>query len=92
MNHQVLFSVKNNETVSTDVVCCSGDWRSYVTNIYTICSKAVLLFCCCFVVLHPRLTSEVMSGRSVNLTTLFLRRLRPSKRLTSFFAHTFASN
>ena len=35
------------------------------------------------VVLHPRLTSKVMSGRSVNLTTLFLGRLRPPKRLTS---------
>ena len=27
--------------------------------------------------------SKVMSGRSVNLTTLFLGRLRPPKRLTS---------
>ena len=35
------------------------------------------------VVLRPRLTSKVMSGRSVNLTTLFLGRLRPPKRLTS---------
>ena len=35
------------------------------------------------VVLHPRLTSKVMSGRSVNLTTLFLGRLRPPKWLTS---------
>ena len=41
--------------------------------------------CCCIVVLCPRLTSKVMSGRSVNLTTLFLGRLRPR-------AHTFASN
>ena len=38
--------------------------------------------CCCFVILRPRLTAEVMSGRSVNLTTLFLGRLRPPKRLT----------
>ena len=38
---------------------------------------------CCIVVLRPRLTSKVMSGRSVNLTTLFLGRLRPPKRLTS---------
>ena len=39
--------------------------------------------CCCIVVLRPRYTSKVMSGRSVNLTTLFLGRLRPPKRLTS---------
>ena len=37
----------------------------------------------CIVVLRPRCTSKVMSGRSVNLTTLFLGRLRPPKRLTS---------
>ena len=30
-----------------------------------------------------RFTSKVMSGRSVNLTTLFVGRLRPPKRLTS---------
>ena len=36
---------------------------------------------------------KVMSGRSVNLTTLFLGRLRPPKRLTRLLhAHTFASN
>ena len=39
--------------------------------------------CCCVVVLHSRKTSKVMSRRSVNLTTLFLGRLRPPKRLTS---------
>ena len=38
---------------------------------------------CCIVVLRPRCTSKVMSGRSVNLTTLFIGRLRPPKRLTS---------
>ena len=32
----------------------------------------------CVVVLRPRLTSMVMSGRLVNLTKLFLDRLRPS--------------
>ena len=31
----------------------------------------------------------VMSGRSVNLTTLFLGRLRPPKRLTSTSVHIF---
>ena len=28
-----------------------------------------------------------MSGRSVNLTTLFLGRLRPPKRFTQYFVH-----
>ena len=36
-----------------------------------------------FYVHGKHLTSKVMSGRSVNLTTLFLGRLRPPKRLTS---------
>ena len=35
------------------------------------------------VVLRPQKTAMVMSGRSVNLTTLFLRRIRVPKRLTS---------
>ena len=38
---------------------------------------------CCIVALRPRSTSKVILGRSVNLTTLFLGRLRPPKRLTS---------
>ena len=58
------------------VICCCciivlrpwGDWLILLT---VIC-------CCCIVVLRPRATSKVMSGRSVNLTTL-----RPPKRLTS---------
>ena len=32
----------------------------------------------CVVILRPRLTSMVMAGRLVNLTKLFLDRLRPS--------------
>ena len=32
----------------------------------------------CVAILRPRLTSMVMSGRLVNLTKLFLDRLRPS--------------
>ena len=36
--------------------------------------------------------AKVMSGRSVNLTTLFLGRLRPPKRLTSTSCTSFASN
>ena len=43
----------------------------------------IMICCCCIVVLRPRQTSKVMSGRSVNLTTLFLGRIRPPKRLTS---------
>ena len=39
--------------------------------------------CCCVVVLRSRYTTKVMLGRSVNLTTVFLGRLRAPKRLTS---------
>ena len=39
----------------------------------------------CVSVLRPRLTFMVISGRLVNLTKLFLDRLRPS-------SHAFASN
>ena len=39
--------------------------------------------CCCVVVLHPWETATVILGLSVNLTTLFLGRLRPPKGLTS---------
>ena len=27
MKHQVLFSLKNNEKIFVNVVCCSRDWR-----------------------------------------------------------------
>ena len=43
------------------------------------CPGVLLLLDCCF---SSTVTSKVMSGRSVNLTTLFLGRLRPPKRLT----------
>ena len=49
-------------------------------------SRCIDVSCCCCVVvvaLRPRYTSKVMSGLSVNLTTLFLGRFRPPKRLTS---------
>ena len=36
----------------------------------------------CFDVSRPRLTAMVMSGRSVNLTTLFVGRLRPKQVLS----------
>ena len=42
----------------------------------------VILFSC-FDALRPQRTVMVMSGRLVNLTTLFLDRLRPPKRLTN---------
>ena len=51
-----------------------GSYIDYIDQIFC---------CCCIVVLRPRYISKVMSGRSVNLTTLFLGRLRPPKRLTS---------
>ena len=38
---------------------------------------------CCVVDLRPCCTSTVMSGRSVNLNSPMLGRLRPPKRLTS---------
>ena len=50
---------------------------------FNLCRLINWFCCCCIVVLRPLLTSKVMSGRSVNLTTLFLGRLRPPKRLTS---------
>ena len=37
----------------------------------------------CFDVSRPRLTAMVMSGRSVNLSTLFVGRLRPPKQVLS---------
>ena len=54
-------------------------------KFYCIYNKSVmtirfLLLYCCFT---STVTSKVMSGRSVNLTTLFLGRLRPPKRLIS---------
>ena len=52
-------------------------------------TTTILCCCCCIVVLCPRYTSKVMSGRSVNLTLLFLGRLRPPKRLTSISCSYF---
>ena len=56
------------------------------------CSYVCVCCCCCVVILRPWKTSKAMSGRSVNLTTLFLGRLRPPKRLTSTSCTTFACN
>ena len=34
MKYQVLFSLKNNEKVFINVVCCSRDWHFKVKNIW----------------------------------------------------------
>ena len=47
----------------------------------------LMICCCCVIVLRPRLTSKVMSGQSVNLTTLFPGRLRPPKWIDQYFLH-----
>ena len=57
--------------------------KSYIDVLLQKKKKKKRNCCCCVVVLRPRYTSKVMSGQSVNLTTLFLGRLRPPKRLTS---------
>ena len=49
-----------------------GEGLSGITKCMYFVVVVVLLF-----------YTKVMSGRSVNLTTLFLGRLRPPKRLTS---------
>ena len=54
-----------------DTLCNISD------KLYNVVVVVVLLF------YVQGKTSKVMSGRSVNLTTLFLGRLRPPKRLTS---------
>ena len=35
MKHQVLFSLKNNEKIFMNVVCCTSDWR--FKGLITIC-------------------------------------------------------
>ena len=60
-------------------ICIYGVY-GYMVYVY---KYSVYGCCCCVIVLRPRLTFKVMSGWSVNLTTLFLGRLRPPKRLTS---------
>lgn len=57
--------------------------------LYCNCSKIWTLFtsrsqscCCVVVVLRLRYAAKVISGRSVKITTLFLGRLSPPKRLT----------
>ena len=46
MKHQVLFSLKNNEKILMNVVCCSRDWRFKVkakTNLPLLYENQVLL-------------------------------------------------
>ena len=74
-------------------------WRKYVhevlvnrlgglsllrKSVFSLTVVALLLLCC----FTSKVMSKVMSGRSINLTTLFLGRLRPPKRLTST-SHTY---
>ena len=69
MKYQVLFSLKSNEKVFINAVCCSRDWHfnglqhsitlNKVVAIhkhYKLRSKAFHkhLCCCCIVVLRPR--------------------------------------
>ena len=61
----------------------------YTTRISSLRPSVVVVV---VVDLRPRETSKVMSGRSVNLTTLFRGSLRPPKLLTVLHAHTVASN
>ena len=42
MKYQVLSSLKNNEKVFTNVVCCSRDWQNHATK-YMIKARLFLL-------------------------------------------------
>ena len=80
--HGLLFKVVDRDNVNIfGVIRILRLFSSLSTS--TTAAMQMLIFCCCVVVLHSRYTSMVMSGRSVKLTTLFLGRLRPTKRLTS---------
>ena len=70
--------------------CRNGQFEYFTADCLVIrygrkIAGSVLLYSigCCVVVLRPRKTSKAMSGRSVNLSTHFLDRFRPPKRLTS---------
>ena len=79
--HNIPFSImKKKITKILSQICSYGIF--FPRNSRT---SSKYCFCCCVVVLRPRKTSRVMSGRSVNLTTLFLSRLRPPKRLNQYF-------
>ena len=43
MTYQVLFSLKNNDTVFINVVCCSHDWRFKGLNIVMIFYNGVIV-------------------------------------------------
>ena len=67
-------------------------WETSFIKFYNglafVCRLLLLLFCCG----SSMVNSYVMSGRSVNPSTLFLGRLRPPKRLTSTWCNTVTSN
>ena len=50
-----------------------------LTALHSLAIRLLLLYCC----FTSTVNIKVMAGRSVNLTTLFLGRFRPPKRLTS---------
>ena len=54
----------------------------HITQSFAYFILLLLLHC----YLTSTITAKVMSGRSVNLTTLFLGRLRPPRRLSSMAA------
>ena len=60
---------------------CIGWFVVYMGLLFVY--MGLLFFVVLLFYVHGLQTSKVMSGRSVNLTTLFLGRLRPPKRLTS---------
>ena len=61
----------------------------YQTRLFKLCYKMKDCCCCCVVALRPRKTSKVMSGRSNNLTTLFLSRLSLVVSLMASFVLSF---
>ena len=45
LEHQVLFSLKNNEKIFMNIVCCSGDWHFRV-NVSVVCVHSCV-YCMC---------------------------------------------
>ena len=66
-------------SISSVEIYCLNILLFFFIFVVVVVVVVVLLF----YVHGKHLRSKVISGRSVNLTTLFLGRLRPPKRLTS---------